>query len=806
MNVNTRHTDGLQDIAYGAIRDSSSDWLASRGAVRPAPHAPWCHGLIALDTDYRRRRHSNMTYPPLQHDAAAPPLGGEIAGALNSALVAIPQSIVIGLLAVAPLGPAHAHLGVLAGLYAAAISTAITALPRGAGCQVSGPHSALSIITASVIAGLLTRPELAGPQGVDSARVLALVFACLFMAGLFQMLLGALRFGNFVKYIPQPVVAGFMNGIAVSVFLGQIHPLLGVPASLGWFDGPEAWWQASRPLGLGVGLATLALMLWAPGPVRRLPGRLRGPLLGTLLYFFCRALWGEAAVGPTLGAMPAQFLGAEPLREALRVGADPVFWTLALELVPSALLIAVVSSVLSLMSAVSMSTLTQTRRDNRWQLVLQGLGNMLNAVFGVVPGAGAGSRSIANFRAGGRTRISALIHAGLLAFAALTLVIFPWSTYIPLVVTSALLIHTAFTAVDGWSRELLFKLRGPVRSRRELRTNLLVVALVTLVMVGFNLTSAVAAGFIATMFLFIGTISRSIVQRTYDLGERHSMRVRDQEAMAYLAEHKADARVIELEGAIFFGTADMLVTEVDTLAKDARVVLLDLRQVSDIDATGALILIQIAATLQKRGQYLLLSHLIPDDKHWHFLTDMGVNKVLPESGWFADLDHALEWTEDHLLESWPALRQSSEELSIAAVALTADLDVPGLAALSRVLERHVYAKGDTLFREGDRDDCLYVLVRGQVSVQLPVKDEKRARRLGTYGPGVIFGEMALLEGKPRSADAIADEDAITYSLSRTALDHLRHEAPEAAAGVLLSISRELANRLRITTHELRAAG
>jgi SulP family sulfate permease len=374
------------------------------------------------------------------------------------------------------------------------------------------------------------------------------------------------------------------------------------------------------------------------------------------------------------------------------------------------------------------------------------------------------------------------MHAGLLLIAATSLFLFPWSAYIPLSLTAALLIHTSLTAVDGWSRDLLLKMRGPGRSRKELRTNLLVVLLVTIVMVVFNLTSAVVAGFIATMFLFIGEISRSIIQRSYDLGERHSLRVRDAEAMEFLARHRTDACIVELEGPIFFGTADMLAGDINALGKNARVVLLDLRQVGNIDATGALILTQIAATLQMRNQRLLLSHLTPDDNHWYFLVDMGVNQVLPEAFWFADLDRALEWIEDHLLESCPSLRQATEELPIASVSLTADLDAAGLAALCRVLERRVYAQGEYLFREGDNDNCVFVLVRGQVSVQLPPTAETRGRRLGTYGPGVMFGEMALLEGKPRSADGIAD----------------------TASTLLLNISRELANRLRVTTLELRA--
>ncbi len=746
-----------------------------------------------------------MQDPRAQSSARLPNLGGEFSGALSSALIAIPQSVVVGMLAVAPLGPSYAYLGVLAGLYASIIASFITALPRTGTCQVSGPHSSLSIITASVIAGLMADPRLAGPDGPDIARILGLVFVCLFLAGLFQTLLGTLRFGNFVKYIPYPVVAGFMNGIAVSVFLAQLHPLLGVSATVMWFDGAGAWWDAFKPYGFLIGLITLLIIRMASRAARFIPPILTGLLIGTLIYYAMRALLGEPAVGGTLGEIPSRLPGPEQVQRFLALSWDKSFFALAVELVPSAMLIAVVSSIVSLMSSVSVASLTSTRPNNNTELVMQGLSNMANAAFGLAPSAGAGSRSIANYKAGGRTRLSTLIHAFLLLAAVTSLAVVPWAGYIPAVIMAALLVNTAFSAIDGWSREILQRLRGPVRSRQDILTNLLVVGIVTTVMVVFNLTAAVAIGFLATMFLFIGKISRSIIRRTYDGEARHSLRVWDQASVAYLHEHRHDIRVIELESAVFFGTADLLAREAEELSKHARYVLLDFKHVNGIDSTGALILLQLATVLKRQNKILILSHLTPAESTWHFLADMGINKVLTEDFWFFDMDAALEWIEYRILDTAIPIMQTALERPLASVSLAAGLDHAGFVVLARCLTRQTFAKGVALFHEGDTDDCLYILTQGVVSIKLRIKHTDRARRLGTYGPGVMFGEMALLEGKPRSADAIAEEDSVVYSLSRESLQNLQDHHPAAAVTVLLNISRELANRLRVTTAELRAA-
>jgi sulfate permease, SulP family len=149
--------------------------------------------------------------------------------------------------------------------------------------------------------------------------------------------------------------------------------------------------------------------------------------------------------------------------------------------------------------------------------------------------------------------------------------------------------------------------------------------------------------------------------------------------------------------------------------------------------------------------------------------------------------------------------ETNFELPLERLGITQDCDAAELDVLRRNLERRTIDKGEYVFREGDAGDTLYVPVRGSISITLPIKGGGEIKRLVTLSPGVMFGEMVLIESRPRSANAIADEYAVVYGLKRDALDALRREHPALAGKLLFNISRLLADRLRTTTEELRAA-
>jgi glutaminase len=200
---------------------------------------------------------------------------------------------------------------------------------------------------------------------------------------------------------------------------------------------------------------------------------------------------------------------------------------------------------------------------------------------------------------------------------------------------------------------------------------------------------------------------------------------------------------------------------------------------------------------------LLLSHLQADEGHGRYLRALGTAAVIHPGCWFADLDRALEWMEDSLLER--DRFEDGPELRPDDMALFAGLDAGEMAVLRAALCRHELKHGDAVFSEGDPGDRIYLIARGSVSIKLQLAGENRARRLATFVPGVFFGEMAILEGGKRSADAFAKgEQVVLYALAAQDLARIVRDHPPLGARLYRNLGVELAARLRVTSGALRA--
>jgi CRP-like cAMP-binding protein len=280
---------------------------------------------------------------------------------------------------------------------------------------------------------------------------------------------------------------------------------------------------------------------------------------------------------------------------------------------------------------------------------------------------------------------------------------------------------------------------------------------------------------------------------------RTSRRVYGPEETLRLAAERRRIKLVELEGAIFFGSTERLVTEADGWADTADYIVLDLRRVTAIDATGALGLEQLARRLRARQVNLALAGVSPEGRHGRALVAYGVFTDPAGRNWFADADQAIEWAERRLLGSIDSF--SASEIPLERLAFAAELDAGELDTLRQALRRKELDPGETLFREGEPGEHLYLLARGAVSIT--VGGRAQASRIVTFAPGSMFGEAAMLDGGVRSATAVVAEDAVVYSLSRTALERLALVRPALANKLLLNLGRHLSGRLRHTTDALR---
>jgi SulP family sulfate permease len=318
-----------------------------------------------------------------------------------------------------------------------------------------------------------------------------------------------------------------------------------------------------------------------------------------------------------------------------------------------------------------------------------------------------------------------------------------------------------------------------------------------------NILAAVVIGVLAATILLVVRMSTSIVYRLSDGVSRSSLKVRDAEQAECLHKNGGKIGIVELGGYVFFGTADRMRTEIEAFARGRSMVILDFRRVYEVEASGARVLQVLGKTLKEQGISVALSHVPIDEPLGLYLQESGAERSIKLDHWFADLDQALEWAEDSLLESCGKPVKPSEEISLGNADLLADLDLRQLATLNGLLEREVLVDGDLVFKEGDAGDKLFVITRGEVSIKIKLPGTARLQRLATFGPGMVFGEMALIEGKPRSADAHVMRGAIVYSLSAANFEKLRMQHPDVAFAIIGNLTRQLAVRLRTTSEQLR---
>ena len=258
--------------------------------------------------------------------------------------------------------------------------------------------------------------------------------------------------------------------------------------------------------------------------------------------------------------------------------------------------------------------------------------------------------------------------------------------------------------------------------------------------------------------------------------------------------------VLELQGALFFGTGEKILSEVDVaLRQETSCVILDLRRLTEIDSTGATALLELKRGLIQQKKRLLLA--VSDRTAMERLESFGVLSSNGETNIFPDIDRAIEWAENSLLYAQPQLHR--DEIPLAEIGLFAKFDSMDLAAIKSHLQRTSYQQGDIIFREGDPGEEVFIVTKGTASAFL--QSPNSAIRLATFAPGTVFGELAILDAGPRSATVVADEDLVCLVLTMSKYTALMEKHPSVAMRILAAIGRELSGRLRTanrTIHQL----
>jgi MFS superfamily sulfate permease-like transporter len=707
------------------------------------------------------------------------------------ALETVAIVLTLGLLAFAPLG-ASAPLGIAAAFAAVIAGGLVYALLGSAASPSAGPTSATALILAGLVAQLVqdARFDLHSPQGL--AMLLAVVASSVVLMGLFQILMGLAGLGRLARFVPQPVLAGFMNGVALLILFSQIPILLGLTPLTRLTD--LASLSQAQPLALLVGLATAGTVWLLSWKWSRASSSLLGLALGWILFAVLLAVVPGVHLGHVVGPLPQGLVRPDGLLPLADSGA----WTLLLDhgksVFLTAIVLAVIGSLESLLVALASDQYAHSRHDPGRELLSLGAANMVSGLFGGLPLVLSNARCVLLLKKGAVGRGPAL--ASVIAFAVIYAAGGPLLAMLPKVVLAGIMVTIAVALSDRWTRQLLGQWLSGERSA-DLRHNLTVVALVGLVTVLFGFVAAVGMGSLLAMLIFISAMNRSLIRARFSALERPSRRIYGPAQARLLQAECQRVVLIELEGALFFGSAERLITEAAALAPDCRCLVLDLSQVSMIDASGAMLLQQLSNQLERRAVSLLLAGVSADNERGKRLRTYGCFRAgLPGGGradWWPDADRAIEAAEQMLLTE-AGLDASQTVVPLADTSLMRRLSAD---QLKRVQERmqvcHLRA-GEILFRQGDPGDRLYVLTQGSISIiggKGPVR-----QRFVSFSPGIMIGEMSMLDGAGRSADAIADTDAVVWSLTREAYDALVLADPLLGERLTRNIAIHLSERLR----------
>ena len=482
---------------------------------------------------------------------------GDLFGGLTAGIVALPLALAFG---------EQTELGAIAGLYGAIAIGIVAALFGGTKTQVSGPTAPMTVVSALIITDAIA-------YSGDLKTAIPIIIATFFIAGALESLMGVMRLGTYIKYIPYPVVSGFMTGIGVIIVITQIFPFFGVQAPSG---GPLATIQSIHKIpeivnlySIGVAVLTILIIYLFPRITKAVPSALVALLVLSLLVFF--ALPQDTVLkinsrGPIPLGLPEIELGF------ISVFSDFKHMVMVFEY---AFTLAALGAIDSLLTSVVADNMTSTRHDSNQELVGQGIGNMTAALIGGLPGAGATMRTVININTGGKTRLSGVV-AGFFLLLVL-LGIGPLVGHVPNAVLAGILITVGIGIID-------YKAFRHFRSVP--RSEVLVMLVVLLMTVFVDLLVAVAVGMVLSALLFMKKISDVVEDKLHTAPltafSREVFWSDEQGLMDRIGEK---VYIKHLDGPLFFGFASRFQEMVRALP-EVRVVVMRMGKVPYMDQSG----------------------------------------------------------------------------------------------------------------------------------------------------------------------------------------------------------------------------
>lgn len=524
---------------------------------------------------------------------SAAQFGKDVVAGIIVAIIALPLSIALAL--ASGVGPEQ-------GIYTAIVAGFLISFFGGSRVQIAGPTAAFATIVAGIVA----------QKGMDGL-ILATV-----LAGIILIVMGFLRLGSLIKFIPFTITTGFTAGIAVTIAIGQVKDFLGLtyPAGTVTIETMEKLKAVIENIGtinvqaLLVGAVCLAIQIVWPYINKKIPGSLVAVIVGILMVQLLHM--NVNTIGDLYeisNKLPSLHIPAFSLQD---IG----------DILPDAFTIAILAAIESLLSCVVADSMINSKHRSNMELIAQGIGNVGSALFGGIPATGAIARTAANIKNGGRTPIAGMVHSVTLVL--ILVILMPYAALIPMPCIAAILFMVAYN-MCGWRTFVNLCKSAP-------KSDIIVLVLTFVLTVVFDLVVAIEVGLVLAAMLFM--------KRMSDVTEVEGWTYVDDEddpdsiSLRVVPEHTL---VYEVSGPMFFGAADKILKI--TLNDDTKCLVIRMRSVNAIDATAMHSLEQLYDMCTRKGIQIVLSHVNTQPKL--VMDKAGFTKKIGEENFCAHIDDAL---------------------------------------------------------------------------------------------------------------------------------------------------------------------
>jgi sulfate permease, SulP family len=713
---------------------------------------------------------------------------GFVAGLLEAALAISFATLIF----TGPLAEYRA-LGVGLALLGAILSSTVvalfTSLPGTLGGNQEVPAVIMTLIAAEIV--------LLIPAGATAAEMLLTVLAAIaittLLTGTVFLALGYFKLGNLMRFLPYPVVGGFLAGTGWLLVTGALGIMVALPPELSSL--PDLLQPAILIRWLPGVIIALTMLFWS----RRSNNFLILPVIIVIsLNLFYLAAWSYGLSVADLhetGWLLGPFMDGALWRPFPVTSLDLVHWPALAAQAAQIAAIVLVSTAGLLLNAGGLELATKNDMDLNRELRAAGWGNILS---GLVPGLVGYQQlglSAMNFKMGAGNRLTGLVAALVCIFALL----FGGSilSQVPQVVVGGLLLFLGLSFLLEWVVETWFKLP---------KIDYSIVIAILLVTMAIGFLEAIVFGLLLAIVLFVVGYSRiEIVRHEFSAATYKSRLIRPLPQIQLLREKGECLYILQLQGFIFFGTADQLLTRVRHRLFDPHklrptAVYLDFSRVTGLDSTGLLSFSRMKQLTLEKGAALVFIDPLPRIQRQ--LERGGLHEDGDHLRFFSSLDRGIQWGEDRLLagkkEGFPEITGSLKEHLAKILPRDTDIEV-----LLTYFEQREVEAGEKLISMGDPAEDMFIIGSGRVTAQIP-RPNQPPIRLESTGSGNVVGEIGFYLDQKRTADVLVDEPGFVYCLSLANLERMEETDPEAAAALHRMIIHLLAERLLHLTQAFNA--